>query len=119
MVGCNFTPSYAINQLEMRQAEPFLPDIIEQELALPASLGMNAVRVYLHDLLWIQDATGFLERIDLLLDAADRHGIRANRRFVAGNSPARKRALWVWTRGLHRARTTRQSPYVPPLPMEG
>jgi len=76
LVGCNFTPSYAINQLEMWQPETFNLPVIEAELALAASLGMNAVRVYLHDLLWVQDAAGFLGRINRFLRAADRHGIR-------------------------------------------
>jgi hypothetical protein len=76
LVGCNFTPSYAINQLEMWQPETFNLPVIEAELELAASLGMNAVRVYLHDLLWVQDAAGFLGRINRFLDAADRHGIR-------------------------------------------
>ena len=75
-MGCNFTPSYAINQLEMWQAETFDLRAIERELALAASLGMNAARVYLHDLLWAQDAPGFLDRIDQVLTVADRYGIR-------------------------------------------
>lgn len=75
LVGCNFTPAYAINQLEFWQPETFDPDAIERELAWAASLGMNAVRVYLHDLLWLQDAAGFLARIDRFLSIADRHGI--------------------------------------------
>ncbi|HVF93778.1 MAG TPA: cellulase family glycosylhydrolase [Sphingomonas sp.] len=75
-VGCNFTPSYAINQLEMWQAETFDLAIIERELSLASSLGMNAVRVYLHDLLWVEDAERFLARIDRFLAAADRSGIR-------------------------------------------
>lgn len=75
-VGCNFTPSYAINQLEMWQPESFDLRAIERELALAASLGMNAARVYLHDLLWEQDATGFLDRVDRFLAIADRYGIR-------------------------------------------
>jgi hypothetical protein len=75
-VGCNFTPSYAINQLEMWQAETFDLVAIDRELALASSLGMNAVRVYLHDLLWLQDAAGFLDRIDRFLASADRNGIR-------------------------------------------
>jgi hypothetical protein len=45
-------------------------------LALAASVGMNALRVYLHDLLWIEDPSGFLERLDAFLAAADRHGMR-------------------------------------------
>ena len=34
------------------------------------------MRVYLHDLLWLQDAVGFKERIHRYLDIADRHDIR-------------------------------------------
>ena len=76
LVGCNFTPAYAINQLEMWQPESFDLVAIARELALASSLGMNAVRVYLHDLLWLQDGPGFLDRVDAFLRAADRHGIR-------------------------------------------
>jgi len=76
LVGCNFTPAYAINQLEMWQAATFDLDAIDGELALAASLGMNAVRVYLHDLLWHQDAVGFMARIEAFLDCASGHGIR-------------------------------------------
>lgn len=75
-MGCNFTPSTAINQLEMWQAATFDLPRIDAELALAASVGMNAVRVYLHDLLWVDDAPGFLARVEAFLAAADRHGIR-------------------------------------------
>ena len=76
LVGCNFTPSYAINQLEFWQPETFDIAAIERELEWGASLGLNAARVYLHDLLWRQDPQGFLRRIETYLAAADRHGIR-------------------------------------------
>ena len=33
------------------------------------------MRVYLHDLLWIQDSRGFVDRIDRFLDVADNHDI--------------------------------------------
>ncbi|MFB9051185.1 cellulase family glycosylhydrolase [Sphingobium indicum] len=76
LVGCNFTPSNAINQLEMWQAGSFDLATIDRELELAASVGMNSVRVYLHDLLWLDDAAAFLARIDAFLAVADRHGIR-------------------------------------------
>ena len=76
VMGCNFTPSNAINQLEMWQAATFDIEAIRAELALAADVGMNAVRVYLHDLLWAEDPDGFLARIDTLLAAADGYGIR-------------------------------------------
>src|SRR5882757_7505005 len=76
LVGANFVPSTAINQLEMWQAETFDPATIERELGWAAGLGMNVMRVYLHDLLWAHDAAGFGERIDRYLAIAARYGIR-------------------------------------------
>ncbi len=75
MVGCNFLPSTAINQLEMWQADTFDLATIDRELGLAASIGFNSVRVYLHDQLWKQDSQGFLKRMDQFLAVADRHGI--------------------------------------------
>lgn len=76
LVGCNFTPSYAINQLEFWQEDTFDLETIDRELGWAAELGMNVARVYLHDLLWFHDHRGFLARIEQYLAAADRHGIR-------------------------------------------
>ena len=74
LVGCNFSPSTAINQLEMWQADTFDLKTIDRELGWARGLGFNSVRVYLHNLLW-QDRDGFLDRIDRFLEAADKHGI--------------------------------------------
>lgn len=76
LVGANFLPSTAINQLEMWQAETFDTATIDRELALAASLGMNVMRVYLHDIVWQNDAEGFYSRIDTLLNIAKKHNIR-------------------------------------------
>ncbi len=38
-------------------------------------MGMNTMRVFLHDLLWQQDASGFRKRIDTFLTIASRHHI--------------------------------------------
>lgn len=77
LLGCNFIPSNAINQLEMWQEETFSPELIDRELGWLAGLGMNSVRVFLHDLLWDQDAAGFLKRMEHFLEIAHRHGIGA------------------------------------------
>jgi hypothetical protein len=74
--GCNFIPSTAINQLEMWQAETFDLETIECELGWAAELGLNAMRVYLHDLVWEQNPAGFKNRIEQYLNAADKHGIK-------------------------------------------
>lgn len=74
-VGCNFFPSNAINPIEMWQAETWSPEVIDRELGWAADLGFNALRVYLHDLVWSADAVGFLQRIDAFLGIADARGM--------------------------------------------
>lgn len=76
ILGANFLPASAINQLEMWQAETFDTERIDIELGWAASLGMNTMRVFLHDLLWAQDAAGLKQRINTYLDISTRHGIR-------------------------------------------
>ncbi len=50
LVGANYTPANAINQLEMWQADTFDPARIDRELGWAAAIGMNTMRVFLHDL---------------------------------------------------------------------
>jgi hypothetical protein len=76
LVGCNFIPSTAINQLEMFQADTFDPETIDRELGWAEAIGYNIIRVYLHDLLWEADADGFKRRLDQFLKIASNHGIR-------------------------------------------
>jgi hypothetical protein len=75
LVGCNFIPSTAINQLEMWQAETFDRATIDRELGWAARLGMNTIRVFLHDLLWNADPDGLCGRISSFLSTAAKHGI--------------------------------------------
>src|SRR5213595_3866890 len=76
LIGSNFLPSNAINELEMWQADTFDPQQIDKELGWAQGLGMNTMRVFLHDLLWQQDAPGFQKRIDTFLTIAAKHHIR-------------------------------------------
>src|SRR5579863_1101644 len=76
LVGSNFIPSTAINQLEMWQADSFDLPTIDRELGWAESLGMNTMRVFLHNLLWQQDSAGFLQRMEQFLAVADKHHIR-------------------------------------------
>jgi hypothetical protein len=75
-VGSDYIPADAINQLEMWQPETFDPKRIDLELGWGESIGMNTMRVFLHDLLWQQDKEGFEQRIDTFLSIAQRHHIR-------------------------------------------
>jgi hypothetical protein len=76
LVGSNFNPADAINELEMWQAATFDPQEIDKELGWAQSLGMNTMRVFLHDLLWQQDAAGFKQRLDTFLTISAKHKIR-------------------------------------------
>ena len=76
LVGTNFITSSSINSLEFWQEDTFDPALIEKELKLSASLGMNTHRVFLHDLLWQQDSLGFMRRIDQFLGISERYGIK-------------------------------------------
>ena len=76
LVGANYSPASAINELEMWQADTWDPKRIDTELGWAQQIGMNTMRVFLHDLLWQQDAAGFTKRIDEFLAIADRHRIK-------------------------------------------
>ena len=76
LVGSNFIPSNAINELEMWQAGSFDAQEIDKELGWAEGLGMNTMRVFLHDMLWQQDDAGFKQRIDTFLSISAKHHIR-------------------------------------------
>jgi hypothetical protein len=50
LVGSNYVPADAINQLEMWQEATFDPQEIDKELGWAEGLGMNTMRVFLHNL---------------------------------------------------------------------
>ncbi|MDR2928607.1 MAG: 1,4-beta-xylanase [Cytophagaceae bacterium] len=106
--GCNFSPSTAINQLEMWQAETFDPETIDRELGWAADIGMNCMRVYLHHLAWEVDREGLKKRMERYLEIADGHGISTifvffddcwNPTYAAGKQPTPKPGIhnsgWV------------------------
>ncbi len=76
LIGSNYIPADAINQLEMWQADTFNPAQIDKELGWAEGIGMNTMRVFLHDQLWTQDAPGFKKRLDQFLSIAAKHKIK-------------------------------------------
>lgn len=76
LVGANYNPSKAINQLEMWQEDTFDPKRIDEELGWAEQIGMNTMRVYLHDLLHKDDAEGLYKRMNTFLEIADKHHIK-------------------------------------------
>src|SRR5688572_10651750 len=70
LVGANYNPRTAINQLEMWQAETWDPKTIDQELRWAHELGFTSMRVFLHDLVWTNDRKGLLKRMEEFLAIA-------------------------------------------------
>jgi len=102
LVGCNFIPSTAINQLEMWQADTFDPTTIDRELGWAHDIGFNTMRVFLHNIPWEQDREAFLKRVDKFLQIADRHQIRVT--FVLFDS--------VWNPDPHAGPQPAPTPHV-------
>lgn len=83
IVGCNYVPAYAVNQLEMWQKETIDLSVIGAELDLAHSLGFNTLRVFLHDLLWTEPQL-LLDHLDRFLTAADQRGMAVMPVFFDG-----------------------------------
>jgi endo-1,4-beta-mannosidase len=75
-MGANFIPSVAASPIEMWQPETFNSGMIERELGIAESVGMNSVRVFLNYLVWQRDPAGHQKRMNAFLRIADRHQIR-------------------------------------------
>ena len=101
LVGSNYLPATAINQLEMWQAETFDPVWIETELTWAEGLGMNTMRVFLHDLPWKQDSAGVpapdRQISEHRRQAQDQADLRAVR-FLLGPIPGDQRAAGAASR---------------------
>ena len=92
-VGVNYVAATAINQIEMWQASSFDPKTIDREMALVEGLGMNTVRVFLHDLVWQDDPAGFKRRFKRFLDICDKHHLKVIVTFFTnGGKPTQPEA---------------------------
>jgi Cellulase (glycosyl hydrolase family 5) len=99
LIGANFIPSSAINQLEMWQAATFDTATIARELLWAHGIGFNTMRVYLHHKAWEADRAGFLKRVGQYLGIASANGIKTifvifddcwNKESKTGPQPAPK-----------------------------
>lgn len=108
IIGADYLPSNAINQLEMWQATTFDSAINDKELGWAENIGFNTMRVYLHSVAWKQDKEGFKKRMNTFLNIADNHHIKIlfvffddcwNKVPVAGPQPSPKPGIhnsgWV------------------------
>ena len=76
IIGADYIPSNAINQLEMWQAPTFDSAINDRELGWAENIGFNTMRVFLHSIAWKEDQDGFKKRINTFLNIASRHHIQ-------------------------------------------
>ncbi len=60
----------------MFQAATYNPALNDKELGMGEAIGMNTMRVFLQDQLWVNDPAGFRKRLDEFLSIAARHHIR-------------------------------------------
>jgi Cellulase (glycosyl hydrolase family 5) len=97
--GSNFSPSTAINQLEMWQKESFDSATIDRELGYAEGIGFNVMRVFLHHVAWQVDHDGLKQRMNTYLSIADKHHISTmfvlfddcwSDTYKAGKQPAPK-----------------------------
>ena len=76
LVGCDYIPSDAINQIEMWSGDTYNHDLIDKELSWAEDLGFNTLRVYLSSVVYENDAQGLKARMDDFLGICDSHSIR-------------------------------------------
>ena len=76
LLGANYVTSNAVNQLEMFQAGTYDPRRIAGELSVARRIGMNTMRVFLHDQLWATDRAGFSSRLSEFVAIAASHNIK-------------------------------------------
>jgi hypothetical protein len=93
--GSNYIPADAITHLRMCRPIRSIPRQIGKELGWAEGTGMNTMRVFLHDLLWQQDAAGFRHRIDTFLGIADKHhSLSGKRKPICLGTPGGDHIFW-------------------------
>jgi hypothetical protein len=76
LIGANYLQSNTVNQIEMFQQETFDGDRIDMELGWAENLGINTLRVSLHELLWERDPGNLKARMGKLLNIAAKHKMK-------------------------------------------
>lgn len=76
LVGCNFLPSTAVNDIEMWQRDTFDAATIDRELGWAQDLGFNSVRVFINYVVWESDSAGLKQTFAQFLSLAAKHRIR-------------------------------------------
>jgi hypothetical protein len=92
LIGSNYTPAYAVNQVQFWH--DFRPDVVEKELAAARKyFGISTLRVYLHGINFFQEKNVLLANLETFLTLCDRHGIRPG--FVFFDSCHRHEGIFL------------------------
>jgi len=76
LVGCDYIPATAINQIEMWSKDTFDPKQIDKELGWAQGIGFNTLRVFLSSVVYKNDSQGMKTRMGDFLTICEKHGIR-------------------------------------------
>ncbi|MGQ8334950.1 glycoside hydrolase family 2 TIM barrel-domain containing protein [Sunxiuqinia sp. A32] len=74
--GMNYIPSNAINYTAMWDKTSFSPDLIEKEMKLAESIGLNCARVVLQYAVYEDDPKYFIKTFDKFLSICNKHGVK-------------------------------------------
>lgn len=109
--GINYIPSDAINYTAMWDKTSYNPRLIDKELALAQSIGLNCARVVLQYAVYAENSKYFLRTLDNFLAICDRHKIKVipaffdDCSFGASNDPVTGKQpeplegwyAWAWS----------------------
>ena len=83
LVGCNYTPAYAVNQVQFWH--DFRAKVVEKELAAARKyFGISTLRVYMHNINFDEEKQVFLANLEKFLVICDKYGIRPGFVFFDG-----------------------------------
>ena len=83
LIGSNYTPAYAVNQVQFWH--DFRPDVVDKELAAARKyFGISTLRVYLHDINFFEEKKVLMANLETFLTICAKHGIRPGFVFFDG-----------------------------------
>ena len=74
--GVNYIPATAINYTAMWDKTSFSPEVIEKEMKLMKSLGMNCARIVMQYAVYEEDPAYFIRTLDRFLSICDKYGVK-------------------------------------------
>jgi hypothetical protein len=76
ILGTNYTPAGAANQIQLWEQYQLLRRQVQKELAIAAGFGLNSLRVFLHNLPFEKDEDAFLHQLDCFVEDCAAQRIR-------------------------------------------